>query len=117
MLIDEVRKVFLSQPACLELGVPIKICGDTHGQYTDLIRLFAQCGFPSTTNYLFLGDYVDRGKQNLELIMLMFGYKVSMERKDQENQLEMAFGGLWEAANPSNPSRTLFEALRPLKVQ
>ncbi|PKS08213.1 hypothetical protein jhhlp_005155 [Lomentospora prolificans] len=70
------REVFLSQPALLELDAPVKIVGDVHGQYTDLIRLFEMCGFPPSSNYLFLGDYVDRGKQSLETILLLLCYKL-----------------------------------------
>lgn len=70
------REVFLSQPALLELDAPVKIVGDVHGQYTDLIRMFEMCGFPPTANYLFLGDYVDRGKQSLETILLLLCYKL-----------------------------------------
>jgi serine/threonine-protein phosphatase PP1 catalytic subunit len=71
-----VREVLLSQPALVELSAPVKIVGDVHGQYTDLIRLFEMCGFPPNANYLFLGDYVDRGKQSLETILLLFCYKL-----------------------------------------
>jgi len=70
------REVFLSQPALLELAPPVKIVGDIHGQYTDLIRMFEMCGFPPNANYLFLGDYVDRGKQSLETILLLLCYKL-----------------------------------------
>ena len=70
------REVFLSQPTLIELSPPVKIVGDVHGQYSDLIRLFEMCGFPPKSNYLFLGDYVDRGKQSLETILLLLCYKV-----------------------------------------
>lgn len=70
------QEIFLSQPALLELDAPVKIVGDIHGQYPDLIRLFEMSGAPPSANFLFLGDYVDRGKQSLETILLLLCYKL-----------------------------------------
>ena len=73
---SRVRELFLEQPPLLELEAPVKIVGDIHGQYSDLIRMFEMCGFPPTSNFLFLGDYVDRGKHSLETILLLMCYKI-----------------------------------------
>jgi len=76
LLCQAARDIFIQQPILLELEAPIKIVGDVHGQYYDLLRLFEYGGFPPEANYLFLGDYVDRGKQSLETVCLLLVYKV-----------------------------------------
>eukprot|EP00971_Amphidinium_carterae_P131418 2602921-Amphidinium_carterae.1 len=64
------KDVFARQPMLLELEAPMTVLGDTHGQFLDMLRLMEFGGDPATVNYLFLGDYVDRGKNSLECITL-----------------------------------------------
>ncbi|KAJ9463750.1 Serine/threonine-protein phosphatase alpha-2 isoform [Diplonema papillatum] len=75
-LVVRSREIFMSQSPLLELEAPLKVCGDVHGQYYDLLRLFDHGGFPPDANYIFLGDYVDRGKNSLETACLLLAYKM-----------------------------------------
>lgn len=75
-ILSKSRSIFLDQPTLLRLSPPVKVVGDLHGQFYDLIRIFNSCGYPPYTNYLFLGDYVDRGYKSLETILLLLCYKI-----------------------------------------
>lgn len=75
-ILSKARSIFLDQPTLVRLRPAVKIVGDIHGQFHDLIRIFNCCGYPPHTNYLFLGDYVDRGHKSLETIILLLCYKI-----------------------------------------
>lgn len=81
LICSKARELFLDQPSLLRLQAPMKIVGDIHGQFLDLLRILKLSGVPPQTSYLFLGDYVDRGKQSLETILLLLCYKVKYPEK------------------------------------
>ena len=80
-LIDKSLPIIKEQKMLVELEAPLHVCGDIHGQYYDLLRIFEHCGYPGEYNYLFLGDYVDRGKQSLETVALLLCYKIKYPEK------------------------------------
>lgn len=83
-LADQCIKIVQQQPIVLRVRAPIKVFGDVHGQYQDLMRFFDLWGTPSNDatgdieayDYLFLGDYVDRGSHSLETMCLLMALKV-----------------------------------------
>ncbi|KAL7718788.1 Serine/threonine-protein phosphatase [Entamoeba marina] len=75
-LCSTIRNVFLSQPVLLTLNAPITVVGDIHGQFTDLLRILYKNGMPPDKKYLFLGDYVDRGKRGIDVLCLLYALKI-----------------------------------------
>ena len=80
-LIEKSVQIIKEQKMLVDLEAPLHVCGDIHGQYYDLLRIFEHCGYPGEYNYLFLGDYVDRGKQSLETVCLLLAYKIKYPTK------------------------------------
>lgn len=80
-LIDAARVLFMQEPTLLRLSAPITIIGDIHGQFYDMLEIFQIAGPAGQTQYLFLGDYVDRGSHSVEVILLLLCYKVLYPRR------------------------------------
>lgn len=79
LLLDLIKKasdLFEAEPNLLKLNDPITVVGDIHGQYYDLVKLLEVGGAPGDTQYIFLGDYVDRGSFSVEVIALMYAIKI-----------------------------------------
>jgi len=79
LLLDIIKKaseLFEAEPNLLKLNDPITVVGDIHGQYYDLVKLLEVGGAPGDTQYIFLGDYVDRGSFSVEVVAVMFALKI-----------------------------------------
>ncbi|KAI9887682.1 MAG: hypothetical protein M1823_000546 [Watsoniomyces obsoletus] len=75
-----VKNLVYQEPTMVEMGIDeghkLTVCGDTHGQFFDLLEIFRRNGFPSETHaYLFNGDFVDRGSWSTEIALLLYAYK------------------------------------------
>lgn len=75
-LCHQLKSMLLSTPNIMKIQSPITVVGDIHGQYHDLLEIFKIGGPPPNTNYLFLGDYVDRGYYSVETITLLIVLKL-----------------------------------------
>lgn len=75
-LCAKARDLLIEESNVHKVNSPITICGDIHGQFYDLMKLFKVGGEPPETNYIFLGDFVDRGYFSVETWLLLLAFKV-----------------------------------------
>jgi len=81
MILFKAKEILKALPTLVDIPVPkgkeITVCGDTHGQFYDLLNIFKINGNPSKENpYLFNGDFVDRGSFSVEVILTLLTWKV-----------------------------------------
>lgn len=76
ILCEKVKEILAEEGNVTTVKAPVTVCGDIHGQFHDLMELFKIGGKPPDTNYLFMGDYVDRGSHSVETVSLIFSLKV-----------------------------------------
>ena len=72
----QAKEILINESNVQQVRAPVTICGDIHGQFHDLRELFKIGGQPPDTNYLFMGDYVDRGYYSVETVTLLVALKV-----------------------------------------
>lgn len=74
----QAKEILSNESNVQEVRCPVTVCGDVHGQFHDLMELFRIGGKSPDTNYLFMGDYVDRGYYSVETVSLLVALKVRL---------------------------------------
>lgn len=80
-LIARVQEKFLEEPNLIQIQDPVTVVGDIHGQFYDLRTLLEVGGSIHSTQYLFLGDYVDRGSFSVEVVTYLFAVKLTYPKQ------------------------------------
>ncbi|KAI0916645.1 hypothetical protein AcV5_003073 [Taiwanofungus camphoratus] len=75
-ILEQATALMSREPNMLQVDSPVTVCGDIHGQYYDLMKIFEVGGSFQDNNYLFLGDYVDRGYFGIECLLYLYALKL-----------------------------------------
>ena len=110
LLCEKAREILALESNVQGVPCPVTVCGDVHGQFYDLKELFRIGGDVPDTNYLFMGDYVDRGYYSVETVSLLVALKVSSSKQQETRGAH--FVSFWGSSSSSSPSSLLL--LRPL---
>lgn len=79
--LPQAKEVFVNESNVQPVSCPVTVCGDVHGQFHDLVELFRIGGELPETNYLFMGDYVDRGFYSVETVTMLIALKIRYPRR------------------------------------
>ena len=123
-LCEKIKELLIEESNIQPVSSPVTICGDIHGQFYDLLELFRIGGELPHTNYIFIGDFVDRGYNSVETIQLLMLYKlkypshITLLRGNHEcRQITVVYGFLDEIvrkygnSNPWNYCMEVFDLL------
>ncbi|CAL4974636.1 unnamed protein product [Urochloa decumbens] len=98
-LCEYVKEILIEESNVQPVNSPVTVCGDIHGQFHDLMKLFATGGHVPETNYIFMGDFVDRGFNSLEVFTILLLLKarypahITLLRGNHESrQLTQVYG-------------------------
>jgi len=75
-LCELVKPILQNEPNILDIEAPVNVFGDIHGQFSDMIHFLEMTGLPPNQKFLFMGDYVDRGNNSIEVCALLFAMKI-----------------------------------------
>ena len=76
LLCEKAKEIFIEESNVQNVSAPVIICGDIHGQIYDLFELFKKGGDMPNSRYIFMGDYVDRGYNGVEVLELLLVLKI-----------------------------------------